>query len=288
MVKTNKLKMFLLVLLASCSSVNKRVPSSIRSCTNPIIINGVSTDDFNSSVKIRFKKNSGPDSFCTGTIVSRKSILTAAHCIQGSIFRIEGSNNQKYENFRYRALKNENYRNEESLVNYLRHLDMNFKKNDSALILFEDIKFPEYLVAKINISKVFPGEPVFLVGYGNDGSFFSRSKGKRFGTNKIYKVGEKSAVIAIKGLKKNKKESKSFFGEESPDGEEASVDSGDSGGALYDQCRNIIGINAAGYSKYYFGERISYITPVFKDSENWRFLEKMNREHNLNFKIVNE
>lgn len=202
----------------------------------------------------------GGRGICSGTFVSEKAVLTAAHCTK--------------EDGRYQVVA--------SFGTFSTYLRVNNgpgvvdDPNDIALLLFEDAIADRAKNQVYDMGDgVSQGDTVRLVGYGcNDIDTRTGSGTKRTGTNVVSRVGDYIEFLTPR----ESSGSRSIIGSENRSGS-CFGDSGGPGLKVFDDELRVVGVTHAGGA--FEDQQISEYTDVANRSDNRAFLREANTEYNL-------
>ena len=289
----------IMVLLCICSLSCKQKTSS-----SPKIINGLpgeGMEEFNSVVQIWYKLNKQQNengeysySYCTSSVLSHNTILTAAHCLKKDILEIKAFFFDSDMNVKYSADAITWNIHPNFHLDKDGHLD-NTSENDVALILFPDNAFSD-VTTPLTIAPNYPkpGTQSWSIGYGcetykdteeteqidfwgqprkikinkakckeNDGT----NKGKRYGTNTVTYGGcPTKNMVAVR-----KTTSQADDEIDDPTGKDVVTTPGDSGGPLLIKDHGspneylIAGVTSGG-SKEYGYQNSCYASPIYNES----------------------
>ena len=196
---------------------------------------------------------------CTGSIVSHKAVLTAAHCtLSNGNYRVRGGfGSQKSTNVRVNFGPGE--------VN---------DPNDISILVFPDNTFDQSNVIRISDS-VRTGDSATLVGYGCDNLSTETGAGiKRVGTNQVARL---SAYVYFYTPVTNS----NYRGIVGPSNRAGSCP-GDSGGPALKQANGNYEIVAVTHAGGIVNNTIiSQYVDVANRSDNRNFIARVNQQHNL-------
>jgi V8-like Glu-specific endopeptidase len=186
------------------------------------------------------------NSYCTGTFISKRVLITAAHCAQGH----DTSGVEKQPRIYY---------NGKAAELYITHPYKQWEKSpstkiDVAIAVFKDDMAPSNIFAKISLAKVSKDDEITIAGFGvNDAADTARTSSgiKRYGYNVVEAVmpGE----IVVRGV----------VSAPDADGKNSATGSGDSGGPIYNDNGEIIAVTSRG--RILNGEKMSYLTALDSD-----------------------
>ena len=232
------------LLLVSCSQRSDS-PADLK-VTNGIV---ATSSEFKNVVEIQGQvliNGILRSSSCTGTFLSKRVLLTAAHCANGH--DTSGVETQARIYFKGKAAKL-----------YITHPYKEWDKSPSAKIdlaiaVFKDDIAPSNIFAKVHLGKVKKDDQVTLAGFGvNDATDTSYASAgiKRYGYNVVSEV--KTGEIVVRGVVSG----------QNADGKDSATGIGDSGGPLYNDAGEIIGVTSSG--RITNNEKLSYFAALNSD-----------------------
>ena len=185
-------------------------------------------------------------STCTGTFLSKRVLLTAAHCANGH----DSSGVETQGRIYFNGKAAELY-----ITHPYKEWDKSFSaKIDLAIAVFKDDTAPSNTFAKISLDKVLKNDDITIVGFGvNDAmdTAYVSSGIKRYGYNVVEEV--KAGTIILKGV----------ISGPNADGKNAATGLGDSGGPIFNDKGKIIGVTSSG--RIINGEKLSYFAALNSD-----------------------
>ena len=230
-------------LVAACQ---KRNPAADLKVTNGIV---ATASEFKNVVELSGRVLIGgsmASSYCTGTFISKRVLVTAAHCAKGH----DTSGIEKQPRIYYNGKAAELY-----ITHPYKEWDKSpSAKIDLAIAVFKDDTAPSNVFAKVSLAKVSKDDEVTIAGFGvndaNDTAHVS-SGIKRYGYNVVDAV--KPGEIVVRGVVSGV----------NADGKDSATGIGDSGGPIFNDNGEIIAVTSAGL--ILSGEKMSYLTALDSD-----------------------
>ena len=224
----------------------KRDPAADLKVTNGIV---ATASEFKNVVELSGRVLIGGSmatSYCTGTFISKRVLITAAHCANGH----DTSGVEKQARIYYNGKAAELY-----ITHPYKEWDKSpSTKIDVAVAVFKDDMAPSNVFAKISLDKVSKDDEITIAGFGvNDATDTAHTSSgvKRYGYNVVDAV--KPGEIVVRGVVSGP----------NADGKTAATGIGDSGGPIYNDAGEIIAVTSAG--RIINGEKLSYLTALNSD-----------------------